>query len=611
MLINTDARLHPALTTGILSEADRQAICKDFRVFLWLIFGWLGHVPSALQYDLARYLQHGPKRKIICGFRGVGKSWITAAFALWLLFCHPQRKVLVASASAGRAAAFTNFCIALIREVPFLKELRPRRDQRQSSREFDVGPATPDQQASLKAVGITSQLPGNRADAIIPDDVETPQTAGTVTQREKLLDTIKEFAAIIKPGGSVTYLGTPQTEDTIYTKLEQRGYTMRIWPAEFPDADRIRKYGHRLSRYILNLVKGDPKLEGHTTEPRFDDYDLEERRIEWGRSGYALQFMLDTSLSDADKYVLRLGDLIVTGLDRTHGPHAIAWGNDISLVHKDLPVRGFDADKYYRPASQSSEYAEYDLVSAFIDPSGRGADECSLTIGAGLMGRVFVFNTWGWREGYHDDTLKQIAKLVVEFGVSRVRVESNFGDGMFSKLLKPHIDEELASVNKGLREEDKHVIGLEEERAGNTQKEKRIQSILGPSTQSHRVIISTDLVEDDNKAVDNMLDVDVDKRLTYSWAYQFSRLTEERDCLVHDDRLESFAGLVAMYAESLGINPKDAARERGNSDALEEFNKIIEGARRIVGFQGGELLSDDYDGGGKGFKPNFRAQTRR
>jgi hypothetical protein len=594
-----------ALTTGEMTEEEVSAVKADFRKFLYLIFLHLGHIPSAVQYDIARYLQHGPRKKIICGFRGVGKTWITVCFALWCLYRNPQCKVFVVSASSAHAKSFVNFAIQLIYDVPFLKGLRPRSSQRQASDNFDVAAARPDRQPSLKAVGITSQLPGNRADVIIPDDVETPQTAGTVTQREKLLETIKEFGAILKPGGAIDYLGTPQTEDSIYPKLEQRGYTMRIWPSEVPDSERLQKYGHRLAPLIRNTALRDPSLVGKTTEPRFTDDDLQERRVEFGRSGYALQFMLDTSLSDADKYVLRLHDLIVTGLDRTHGPHTISWGNDISLIHKDLPIRGFNADKYYRPASISSERSPYDLVCGFIDPSGRGADECSLTVGAGLMGRVFVFNTWGWRDGYSDPTLKDIARLLVEFKVRKVRIESNFGDGMFGKLLKPHIDELLADHNKKLPDAQKLVIGIEEERAGNTQKEKRISDILGPSTQQHRIIVADQLITSDNSAVEGMLDVDAEKRLTYSWAYQYSRLTEERDCLVHDDRLESFAGLVNMFADALGINPGSAAKEKDAKYQLDEFNKLIEGAMRVAGPKDAKQSSKR-----DGFRPDNRPQRR-
>ena len=56
----------------------------DFRVFLSLVWRELNlPKPTRAQLAIAEYLQHGPKRLQISAFRGVGKSWITAAFVLW------------------------------------------------------------------------------------------------------------------------------------------------------------------------------------------------------------------------------------------------------------------------------------------------------------------------------------------------------------------------------------------------------------------------------------------------------------------------------------------------------------------------------------------------
>ncbi|WP_270994138.1 phage terminase large subunit, partial [Listeria seeligeri] len=95
---------------------------------------------------------------------------------------------------------------------------------------FDVGPAQPDQSPSVKSVGINGQLTGSRADTIIADDIEVPKNSMTVVQREKLAELVKEFDAVLKPGGEIIYLGTPQTEESLYNKLPERGYVIRIWP---------------------------------------------------------------------------------------------------------------------------------------------------------------------------------------------------------------------------------------------------------------------------------------------------------------------------------------------------------------------------------------------
>ena len=50
--------------------------------------------------------------------------------------------------------------------------------------------------------------------------------------RDRLGETVKEFDAIIKPEvGRIVFLGTPQTEMSLYNDLEERGFQTRIWTA--------------------------------------------------------------------------------------------------------------------------------------------------------------------------------------------------------------------------------------------------------------------------------------------------------------------------------------------------------------------------------------------
>ena len=149
-------------------------IMEDFRVFLTLVWRELDlPKPTRAQLAIAEYLQHGPKRLQISAFRGVGKSWITAAFVLWNLYTDPDRKIMVISASKERADNFSIFCQKLILDIEWLSHLRPKdSDQRWSRISFDVGPAKPHQAPSVKSVGITGQMTGSRSDLLVYDDVE-------------------------------------------------------------------------------------------------------------------------------------------------------------------------------------------------------------------------------------------------------------------------------------------------------------------------------------------------------------------------------------------------------------------------------------------------------
>lgn len=186
-------------------------VSDDFRKFLYLIWKHLNLPdPTPVQYDIADYLQNGPKRSCVQAFRGVGKSWITSAFVLWQLFRDPDTKILVVSASKERADAFSTFTLRLISEVPYLQHLMPRENQRSSKIAFDVGPAKAAHAPSVKSVGITGQLTGSRGNLIVADDVEVPNNSATQQMRDKLSEQVKEFDAVLSPGGRIIYLGTPQ-----------------------------------------------------------------------------------------------------------------------------------------------------------------------------------------------------------------------------------------------------------------------------------------------------------------------------------------------------------------------------------------------------------------
>ena len=96
----------------------------DFKFFLSLVWRELDlPKPTRAQLAIAEYLQHGPKRLQISAFRGVGKSWITAAFVLWVLFNDPDKKIMVITASKERADNFSIFCQKLIIDISWLNFL--------------------------------------------------------------------------------------------------------------------------------------------------------------------------------------------------------------------------------------------------------------------------------------------------------------------------------------------------------------------------------------------------------------------------------------------------------------------------------------------------------
>ena len=515
---------------------------EDFRYFLVVVWRHLQLPdPTPVQLDIAEYMQDGPSRRIVEAFRGVGKSWMAAAYTLWLLRNDPQKKIMVVSASKVRADDFAQFCLRLIREMPLLQCLDPDRDeQRSASNRFDVRPAIPDQSASLKSVGVFGQLTGSRADLILADDTEVPNTSWTVSMREKLISCVGEFNAILKPGGEIMMLGTPQTEESIYNKLRMRGYDCRIWPARYPK--NPAKYGDCLAPMILESCKDSTN---QPTDPgRFSDLDLLEREASYGRSQFTLQFQLDTSLSDLMRFPLRVQDLIVLEVD-DHAPEKVVWSSGAEYRITDLPSVGFSGDYYHRPAFIHGEWLELDGCVMFVDPSGKGSDETAYAIVGQLNGNLYVLEVGAYAEGYTDVVLEGLAKAAKRRNVNLILLEDQFGQGMLQSLLQPFLREH-------------HPCTIEPVRS-NVQKERRIINALEPVMNQHRLVINRSVIEQDSRGRD---DESVETSLAYQLFHQLTHITVEPKCLQHDDRLDALAGAIQYWNESLAIDEDRAIKER-------------------------------------------------
>lgn len=182
---------------------------------------------------------------------------------------------------------------------------------------------------------------------------------------------------------------------SLYNELPERGYEVRVWPALYPTLAQINGYKGRLAPYITRKMEKVPELAGTSTDPkRFTDEDLGERRVSYGRGGFALQFMLDTSLSDADKYPLKLADMIVMSCSPEMAPIKLAWASSPELCWADLPVTGMTGDRYYRPMWKSPEMAAYTGCVMAIDP-GRGKDETGYAVVRNLHGTLYLVAAGG------------------------------------------------------------------------------------------------------------------------------------------------------------------------------------------------------------------------
>lgn len=532
------------------SEEQIEKAHEDFRIFVFMVWKSIGlPSPTPIQYDIAEFLMNTPTdRSIIEGFRGVAKSFLTCAYTVWKLWRDPQLKVLVVSASKDRADANAVFIKRIIYMMPFLVPLQTQRGQRDTQNLFDVGLAVPDISPSVKSVGITGQITGSRADLLIADDVEVPNNSGTQVQRDKLGEAVKEFDAVLKPGGKIIYLGTPQNEMSLYNELTKRGYNRRIWPVLYPASFKEREtYGQDLAPFIAEPYDMSPdNYEGQTipTDPdRFDLDEIEKRRLSYGKAGFALQFMLNTNLSDAEKYPLKIKDFMVADLDLKQASLKWAWCSDSSKRLSETPSVALKGDYFYAPLSRSEEVSEYSGTVMAIDPSGRGKDETAFAIIKFLNGYLFIMDIGGYREGYTEGTLTTLANKAKFYDVNEVVIESNFGDGMFAQLLKPVLNRI-------------HPCAVQEVNS-RQQKEKRIIDTIEPLLMAHKVILNQSVIMDDYKVYE--------RAPSYSFVYQMTRLCDEKGALAHDDRLDAVAMALAYWHDVI-----DRDAETGLEEHLEE-----------------------------------------
>ena len=504
---------------------------KDFRVFLILVWKHLRlPKPTRMQLHIADYLQKRMKRKQLQALRGIGKTWITGAYVCWRLLRNPNEKVVIVSQTGGHADNIAIFIRQLIKTMPILVHLEPRKDQRKSTVSFDVNGCEVSVQPSVKALGITSQLQGNRASILISDDVEGQQNSATEKRRADLLKAVGEYEAILQTGddSEILVLGTPQSIESIYNKMEDKGYFKQVFPARYP-LD-VSLYNGTLAEYIQYDLDVNPELAGKPIDSRFSDQDLLERELSYGKSEFNLQFQLDVTLSDANKYPLKLKDLIVDDIGVLNAVGDLIWTNN-SNEEIMLPNLGFTGDRLYRPIrTNTSALLPYQGTILAIDPAGMGKDEIGFSVVSHLTGMIYVQHFGGMSGGYSQENLIKLAEIAETYKVNKIVMERNFGDGMFASLLQPILNAIYPCMIEEVR--------------NSTQKELRIIDTLEPLLNQHRLVLNYSSVEKDiNDALSDTT------RICYSLIHQLSHITKDRGSLQHDDRLDALTIGVAYWNE--------------------------------------------------------------
>jgi len=558
-------------------------ILRDFKQYLIVKWHWLGlSKPTDLQMEFGDFLQNRKiDRKMLKAFRGAAKSWITASFCEWMWLENRDYRFLLVSGNQRKADEISLFIRRCIDEFPILEPIRwadwEKQHVRWGIQQFNIKGAPPDIAPSCKAASIESMLTGSRAHHIIGDDIETPNNSLTVDARASLLAQVGEFESILLPGGTVTLLGTPQSEESVYNEIENRGYASLIAPLRVPTVEERGIYRDRLSPLIDKMYADG--LHGQSTEPtRFDEETLLQKEAGMTKAAWRLQMMLDTSLADADRYPLKLRDILVMSTDSATGPMTMAWSGHEKHRVPGLPMLGFTGDYMVNPMFIGDDWKPYDRKFMWVDPSGRGDNETAWFVFGTLAGRYHVLDFGGTTDGYSEETLDMLIDKAMEFQVNEVAYEDNMGDGMFGAIL-------------GARMKLRYQCAITGRRSSG-QKERRIIDTLEPVMRSHKLVINQSALE---------RDAAIDQR-GYSLGYQISRLTKERGSLRYDDRVDGLAGGIAHCQQVAGVNSKEAVELAQKLELEKSIDNLLANSQTFSFFKDhqGAIIKQLPPGLGKG-----------
>lgn len=549
----------------------------DFKDFAVDAMAFLNFNLSPMQEDIADYMQNGPRLACVMAQRGEAKSTLAAMRAVWEFIHRPHARVLIVSAGESQANQVATLIIRMIMHWDILEYLRPDRsagDKTSASDGFDIHHSLKgiEKSASVYCLGITANLQGNRADLLIPDDVESTKNGLTQGERAKLYELTKEFSSICRDG-RILYLGTPQTKDSIYNSLPGRGYEVRIWPGRFPNQDEVERYGTKLAPYILEKLKENPFLgtgkgidgtRGYPTDPvLFNDAQLIEKETDQGPESFQLQYMLDTTLSDALRQQLKLSDLIVANFDWKAVPEMIPYRAAPEYLYRVPDSFPVPSARLYQAASTNCQYTKLTDLLMFIDPAGSGSDELAVSLTGATGAYIHLLRCIGLKGGSTDDNLDKICDILEQFECNYIQYESNMGSDMFGKVLMGYFQKKIQEGRtffKNITIEPKFSTG---------QKERRIINNMVSALQRHQLVIHPMVFEDD---VICGRQHSTEKRASYSLFYQMTNITTDKNSLQHEDRLEAAAAGVGFHKNRLTETAESASIKR-KQEELENFAK--------------------------------------
>lgn len=161
-------------------------------------------------------LNNEPHRGLLNAFRHSGKSTVVGIFAACVLYYRPETRILILSAESNLASRMVAHIRNILENHPWCADILPAVKKEWGTHKITIKRPIGIREPSVICQGISGNITGMRSDLIICDDVEVPNTCNTQQKRDNLRERLRELDFILSPSGTMIYIGTPHTKNTIY-----------------------------------------------------------------------------------------------------------------------------------------------------------------------------------------------------------------------------------------------------------------------------------------------------------------------------------------------------------------------------------------------------------
>jgi len=335
----------------------------EFPVFVHLWNRLQGFATPAHHLRIARWLERrwrrGDRQLLLMAFRSSGKSTLVGLFAAWLLLGAPDLRILVLSADQPLARRMVRATRRLIERHPLTGHLRPGRPDEWAAEQFTVARTREAREPSMLARGLGGNITGSRADVVVCDDVEVPDTCDTAPKRATLRERLAEIDYVLVPDGLQLYVGTPHTYDTLYADRARpeagesapfldgfRRFELPLldadgrsaWPERFPPrvVERIRrrtgpnKFLSQMQLRPVSVAEGrlDPdRLRAYDAEPDYAESRGEVRLTLDGRRLVSAACWWDPAFAPAERGDGSVVAAVYADAEGRRFVHRVRWLN--------------------------------------------------------------------------------------------------------------------------------------------------------------------------------------------------------------------------------------------------------------------------------------------